>query len=190
MKKRIWVLALITICAAIAAKGTVAYFKSEGTATNVITSNGVEVTLLEQQMEEGKLQPAPGGVLAVNPGTKVSKIVSVRNEDAESWVRMRWEVSFFDAQGTEMPLTEMELSELISIDTDTQHWAFRDGWWYYQVSLPEGESSKPLFETVKFSGSMGNAYQNSTAELQVFVQAVQTANNGASVWEAAGWPES
>jgi hypothetical protein len=52
------------------------------------------------------------------------------------------------------------------------------------------ETTTPLFETVKFSGAIGNDYQNSTVELQVFVQAVQTANNGGSIWEAAGWPES
>lgn len=190
MKRKIWVLALVAICAAIAAKGTVAYFKSEGTATNVITSGGVAVQLLEQKMEDGKLQSDPGGPIPANPGIKVSKIVSVKNKDADAWVRMRWDVSFVDAQGKEMQLTEEALGKLVSVDTDTQNWSFKDGWWYYQVPLQEGETTKPLFETVKFSGAMGNDYQNSTAELQVFVQAVQVANNGTSIWDAAGWPES
>ena len=190
MKRRIWVLALIAICAAIAARGTVAFFKSEGTATNVVTSGGVDVTVLRQQMEDGELQSDPGGPMPANPGAKVSKIVSVRNDLAEAWVRMRCEINFFDAQGIEVQLTEEELDKLVSMDMDTQHWSFRDGWWYYQAPLQKKETTTPLFETVKFSGAIGNDYQNSTVELQVFVQAVQVANNGTSIWDAAGWPES
>ena len=46
----------------------------------------------------------------------------------------------------------------------------------------------PLFTTVTFDAAMGNAYQNSTATVSVRADAVQTANNGAAVLEAAGWP--
>jgi len=45
-----------------------------------------------------------------------------------------------------------------------------------------------LFWEVVFSGvNMTNEYQNCTIEIDVDAQAVQTANNGSSVLEAAGW---
>jgi len=37
---------------------------------------------------------------------------------------------------------------------------------------------------------MDNLYQGCKAEIDVFAQAVQVANNGASALEAAGWPEN
>ena len=37
---------------------------------------------------------------------------------------------------------------------------------------------------------MGNEYQNATATVDVFAQAVQTANNGATVMAAQGWPKA
>ena len=44
-------------------------------------------------------------------------------------------------------------------------------------------------EEVRFSAEMGNAYQNCTANVVISAQAVQTANNGDTVMEAAGWPD-
>jgi hypothetical protein len=37
---------------------------------------------------------------------------------------------------------------------------------------------------------MGNIYQQSKAIIKVFAQATQTANNGETVFTAAGWPIS
>ena len=39
-----------------------------------------------------------------------------------------------------------------------------------------------------FARSMGNLYQGSTATVSVLAQATQSANNGVSALEAAGWP--
>ena len=37
---------------------------------------------------------------------------------------------------------------------------------------------------------MGNEYQGATATVDIVAQAVQTANNGATVEDATGWPTS
>ena len=37
---------------------------------------------------------------------------------------------------------------------------------------------------------MGNEYQNATATVNVSAQAVQNANNGDTVMDAKGWPNS
>ena len=41
-----------------------------------------------------------------------------------------------------------------------------------------------------FKADMGNEYQNATATVDVSAQAVQTANNGATVMDAQGWPNA
>ena len=58
----------------------------------------------------------------------------------------------------------------------------------YIEALEKSETTAPLFDEIVFSPTMGNDYQNSTAAVTIYVQAVQTANNGNTVWEAAGWP--
>lgn len=187
MKKRILVFALIAICVAIAAGGTSAYFNTEGTARNVITSGKVDVTLIEQQNINGELQPFPNGAIAANPGDTVSKIVSVKCEDEAAWVRVSYDTCFYDGEGNQMNLSEDEILTLVSVDTDEEHWAYKDGWWYYKAPLNKDEITHNLFENVKFSGNMNNEFQGSTAKVNVTVQAVQVANNGTEFWEVAGW---
>lgn len=187
MKKRILIFALIAICVAIASGGTSAYFSTEGTARNVITSGKVDVTLIEQQKINGVLQPFPDDVIAANPGKSVSKIVSVRSEDEAAWVRVGYDVCFYDGQGKQMNLSDSDISSLVSVDTDEEHWVFRDGWWYYKAPLHKDEITPSLFENVIFSGGMNNEFQGSTARISISVQAVQVANNGKQFWEAIGW---
>ena len=84
-----------------------------------------------------------------------------------------------------------ELAKVIVIDPDATNWTLKDGWWYYNTAIKSGEMTKPLFEEVVFSGpDMDNKYQNCTVMIDVNAQAVQTVNNGETVWEALGWPEA
>lgn len=48
----------------------------------------------------------------------------------------------------------------------------------------------PIFTKVKFADHMSNMYQNSKAEIKIDAKAVQSANNGDSAIDAAGWPET
>lgn len=68
-------------------------------------------------------------------------------------------------------------------------WKFNrdDRSFYYEKVLAPGEITEPVMEEVRFSAEMGNAYQNCTANIVISAQAVQTANNGDTVMEAAGW---
>ena len=66
-----------------------------------------------------------------------------------------------------------------------------DGYYYYKSPLAPGYSTRELFTTVTFDAvKMDNDYQNCKAEIEVKADAVQVANNGATVLEAAGWPAS
>lgn len=75
---------------------------------------------------------------------------------------------------------------------DAQHHRLdgKDGYYYYKEALKPGEVTAPIFTAVTFKPEMGNEYQNATATVDVSAQAVQTANNGDTVMDAKGWPNS
>lgn len=188
MKKKITVIALIVAMVAVLALGTAAYFTADGTATNVITAGSVKIKLHETTVKEGGAEPVPfEDVSGVMPGSVVSKIVTVENTGSgTAWVRISVTKAIELAQGLE---GETDL-DLVGLDIDTEHWTERDGYYYYNAPLAAGETTEPLFTSVTFARSMGNLYQGSTATVSVLAQATQSANNGASALEAAGWPAS
>ena len=190
MKKRMLALAVLVICLSILASTTFAYFTDIGTARNVITSGAVEIQVVEQQLVDGTLQPYPNQPIPVMPATAASKIVSVQSTEQAAWVRMNYVITIYDAEDKKMQISADKLKNMVVIDPDSKNWTEKDGWWYYSTALKSGEKSSPLFERVYFSGvDMGNEYQGCTVVIDVTAQAVQQANNGSTVMEAAGWPE-
>ena len=189
MKKKVLYIAIVVICLALITGGTYAYFTTSDTARNVITSGGIEVKVVEQQLVNGTLQPYPSQPIPVMPATTVSKIVSVQSTKQAAWVRMNYTLTVYDADGKKMDIPADELAKVIVIASDTANWTLKDGWWYYNTAVKGGETTKPLFEEVEFSGPhMDNKYQLCTVVIDVTAQAVQQANNGVTVWEALGWP--
>ena len=138
--------------------------------------NGEEV-LFEQSQER----------FNVMPSQKVSKIVRVENTGTNAaYVRISVSKSIALAEGVHGTPDV----DLLKLDFDSENWTAKDGYYYYNTALAPGELTEPLFNSVTFSPSMGNMYQNSTATIKVKAQATQVKNNGASVFEAAGWPAS
>ena len=191
MKKKLLYIAAILICLSIITGGSYAYYTATGTVRNVIAFGDIDVTVVEQQMVGGALQPYPSQPIKVMPATKVSKIVSVHNQEQAAWTRVKYTLTVLDSAGKALDISADELERTISIIPDTGNWTWKDGWWYYNTAIKSGETSNPLFEEVVFSGAnMDNKYQNCTVVVDVTAQAVQQANNGESVWEAIGWPEN
>lgn len=186
MRKKLLVVAIAVICLSMAAYGTVAYFTADDIATNVVTAGNVDVTLKETAIPAEGGKPVPfENVIGVMPGTEVSKIVEVENTgDNEAYIRVRVEKAIALAEG----VTGEADTSLISLNVDTQNWVEKDGYYYYTKPLSAGETTAPLFTTVTFEAGMENLYQNSKATIRVFVQAVQSDNNGADVMAATGWP--
>lgn len=190
MRKKILYIAAVVICLSIITSGTLAYFTAEDTARNVITSGSVDVAVVEQQLINGTLQTYPDQPTPVMPGTTVSKIVSVQSMDQAAWIRANYTVTIYDADGRQMEISGAELAKVVLIKPDSVNWTLKNGWWYYNAACKAGETTKPLFEAVEFSGpEMGNEYQRCTVTIDIHAQAVQQANNGSTVMEAAGWPE-
>ena len=190
MKKRLLSLAVVLICVSILTGGTFAYFSTDDTAHNVITTHKVDVEIIEQKLKNGSLVDFGNDKIQVMPGIKVSKIVSVKNNEATSWIRMKYEVTMFDADGNIKDVSAELMEDLVIIEPDIQNWTEKDGWWYYRNPVKTGETTSPVFEAVAFSGpEMRNEYQNCTIKINIIAQAVQKDNNRGGVLEAGGWPE-
>ena len=183
MKRKILILSVLAICIATLAAGTIAFFTAEGKAHNVITTGGVEIAVQEWADDE-KTKPFEN-LSGVMPNTTVTKIAEVKNTGAsDAWVRVKVEKNI-KLQGEGTPDTG--LVELTRSSTD---WTEKDGYDYYTKALKPGEVTAPIFTAVTFNADMGNEYQNATATVDVSAQAVQTANNGDTVMDAKGWPNS
>ena len=183
MKKKLLILSLAAICLAITAIGTLAYFTSEGTAHNVITTGGVEIAVQEWADEE-KTKPFEN-LSGVMPNTTVTKIAEVKNTGAsDAWVRVKVEKNI-KLQGEGTPDTS-----LVELTLNTADWTEKDGYYYYTKVLKPGEVTAPIFTAVTFKPDMGNEYQGATATVDIVAQAVQVANNGKTVMDAQGWPAS
>lgn len=190
MKKKILLVTAAVMCLAIAAGGTLAYFTSEDKAHNVITSGGVNIELVEKTKDEnGALADFPEeGITGVMPGTDVSKIVSVKNSgESEAWIRVQVEAKLTASDGSDLPLDREGVGPVMDFTVGDNWYMDFDGYIYYGKPVAPGESTEILFDMVHFAPEMGNEYQNYTANIVISAQAVQTANNGDTVMEAAGW---
>ena len=193
MKKKILLLAAVAICGAILASGTMAYFTAEDQVHNVITTSAVDIQIEEWQKTDEGLIPYPkDDPIKAMPGITVSKIAAIKNMEAEAYIRAKLEVVITDADGSVIELSPETLASIITLTMNGEDWLRKDGdseWWYYADAVVPGASTKAFFTEVVFDGpNMTNEYQNCTIEVIVKAQGVQTANNGASAVEAAGWP--
>ena len=183
MKRKLLLLSVLAICVATLAAGTLAYFSADGTARNVITTGNVKIELKEWE-DEACTQPFQDKT-GVMPGTKVTKIVEVKNTGTgAAFVRLYVEKNVYDANQTPMK------SDPVSLDFNDTDWTYSEseGYYYYNRPLEPGKTTEPLFTTVTFDPLMGNDYQNATAHVKVIAYAVQSANNGDSPQAAKGWP--
>lgn len=193
-KRKIFLLAMIISCIAIAAVGTLAYFTDRTTAHNVITSGNVNIELHE--WADTEKTTAFTNQTGVMPGAAVTKLVEVENTgEASAWVRVKVNITVTvptsgndDAADGDSPATT--LANCVDLDYNTTDWTYNetDGYWYYHTALASGATTEPLFTTVTFDRAMRNAYQNAEVKIDVDAYAVQTANNGTSAQTAAGWP--
>lgn len=191
MKKKIATIAVLLLCLGMLGYTTIAYFNTQNTARNVITAGNIDIELQETAINgDGKeiLFQESQERFNVMPGEEVSKIVRVKNtgnNPAYIRIEVQKDIKLADGQNGEVDLG------LITLDFDSDNWTLgEDGYYYYNQPIAAGESTAALFRNVTFDKTMGNLYQNSTAVIKVNAQATQVKNNGTSVFDAAGWPDS
>jgi len=180
-KQKIILAAVLVICMAIFATGTLAYFTAEETAYNVITTGILSMDLVEETTGG---EPWPeGGINGVMPGMDVDKIPYVKNNGGiDFWTRMSVSMKVTGENGNELS------AEYISLDIKTEDWTKQGGFYYYNGVVEPGRETEPLFTKVSFSTDMPNAYMNARIEIDVHADAVQSRNNGDSALTAGGWP--
>ena len=181
MKRKLLILSLLVILAALTAAGTLAYYTDSARTHNVITSGKVNIALHEwADKEHNKPFQDKTGVM---PGTKVTKIVAVENTGTgAAFLRLYVEKNVYGANQEPMK------SDPVSLNFDNKNWTYSEGYYYYNRALEPGKTTEPLFTAVTFAAEMGNKYQNATAHVKVSAYAVQSANNGVDPLNAEGWP--
>ena len=188
MKRKVLLLALLTIMCVIIGSGTLAYFTDSEQVHNVITSGEVCIELVETTTDklDGDGNPTKfENVNGVMPGMTISKIAQVSNTgSADAYVRMKVQKVITLADG----VSGTPDSGLIGIDFNTEDWTLQDGYYYYNEVLNPGEITAPIFTKVTFHKSMDNLYQGSSVGIDVAAYATQVANNGNSPLTAQGWP--
>ncbi len=190
MRKRIVLVCALVLCIGISVLSTVAYFTAEDTARNVITAGSLDIEVIEEcKNEEGELVPYPDKPIQVLPGAQVSKIVSIKNNDAEAYVRIKLDVAVKDSEGNAL---DVDADGAILTVCSNEMWLANednDGWLYYNGTVKSDEITLPVIDGVEFSTDMGDEFQGAVVEINVIAQAVQAANNGDNVFSAQGWPE-
>lgn len=187
MKRRVLAFCVLMVGLSLLVNGTLAYFTKTDTATNVITTGNVDIEIVETMLDSsGKEVPFPkDGLTGIMPDTSASKIVRIKNTGiGEAWVRVNIGTMVTSKDGKELS------AEHIGWHPASDLWAFDEThmYLYYTKPLAPGETTEAIMDFVLFSKDMGNEYQNCTANVIVYADAVQTAHNGSTVWEAAGWP--
>ncbi len=181
MKRSMLIIALAAILLA-AAGGSIAYFTTQATASNMITAGNVRMTL-HDETADGQAFPQDG-LSVLMPGDIADKIVYVENTgDHAFYARIKLNCYAKSPDGSALSFDQ------IALNIDTTNWQLgSDGWYYYGSAVETGAQTKPLFTEVTLLPDTDNAYMDAKVSIGVVAQAVQKANNGATVWQAAGWP--
>ena len=179
-KSKLLLIALAAILLTVLTQPSLAYYTKLGVATNVVTSDGIKLQIIEKTAD-GTDFPTEG--VTVIPGDIVSKRVSVANVcDQPFYLRLK-----LVSSSTNEALTP---EECLRLDIDTVHWTYLDGYYYYNEILPPAEITPALFTQVEIIGDkVDRTHGASVLRLTVDAYAVQSANNPAEhPWDAAGWP--
>lgn len=169
---------------------TLAFYTTNGIATNVITAGNIEIELIEEAENESGGRVPFVNVSDATPGDSFSKIPMVVNTgDYTAWVRVSSKISVTLSDG----VTTETGFEYADIDYDTTNWEYRDGYWYYLSPLEAGATTAPLFTKVSFDMGITNDYGDCTVSVKLIAYAVQHVHNGdgagETVFDAIGWPE-
>ncbi|MBQ6816522.1 MAG: hypothetical protein IJP26_04755 [Clostridia bacterium] len=184
MKKIKASLLIVAICAVVVtffSQGTLAYYSTVGTATNVVTSGKIKLVIHETTGDD---TPFPQEGIYIIPGQIVSKRVNIENAcDHPFYLRVKL-VNGINSQ-------ELSAQDCFNINLNNNAWTLQDdGFIYYNKVLNPGEKTPYVFTEVEIVGEKVNTdYIGKALTLTVNAYAVQQENNPAEhPWLAVGWP--
>ncbi len=182
VKLKCAVIALIAIVLTVLTQGTLAFYSTVGTATNVVTSGSIRF-IIHERTDAGTEFPKEG--VYITPGDVVSKQVSIESDcDHPFYLRLKV-VYGVDSQ-------ELSAADCFKLNISPEHWDLQDGWYYYKGIVEPLATTPNVFSHVEIVGSkVDNRYIGKTLTLSVVAQAVQSENNpveDGAVHTAFGWP--
>ncbi len=201
-KKLIAIAAVIVIAAAAVVGGTLAWFTDADTATNVLTTGNIDITLTETAVDGQTATVNPKGldIPDIMPGDTVHKDPKITNNSGteSAWIRAKFTVANTSTPGTAASGALIDpIVTAIDLDIDDAVWLKgNDGWYYLKAALPAtGTNSVYFFEEIEFVGAtFGNAYQNASFNVVINVQATQVDNQALPAapvltdYQGLGWP--
>ncbi|MFI3326885.1 MAG: TasA family protein [Clostridia bacterium] len=195
-KKKLYIcIACIALLVGVAISQTFAYFTTESTTTNVITTGYVKMELNEEIKADGvnwEFIPISEAT-SILPGDTVEQKAYVTNIGSEDfYCRVSYEIQIEDAQGN----TDTLDPNMITLNVDTDKWVLdEDGFYRYTDIVSVDETTSPLFDKVCFSTEMDNDYIGCTITIIVGSQSVQSEyneydeTNGETVLDVLGFQE-
>ena len=91
-----------------------------------------------------------------------------------------------DGNGQETTLP----TDFYSYDINNSDWTESDGWYYYNhAALTANEETNTLMTKIMFDHTKLNDVAGYELTLHIQAEAVQSENNGDTVWQAVGWPD-
>ncbi|HOB29460.1 MAG TPA: TasA family protein [Bacillota bacterium] len=177
MNKKVKIgLAILTL-AALLAVGTWAWFTATAEPViNQFTAGTVKIAINDVYDEE----------LNWNPGDTTKKEVSIKNEGTKcAYVRVKLIPTWGDKVNGDFVADAGLPTTNVALNWNTTDWMLHtDGYYYYKSTLPAGEETPLLLESVTLVGSStGNEYQGKVLRIEVQADAVQCTNDAyKSVW--------
>ncbi len=200
MSKKIIAVSAAIILAAIAiVGGTLAWFTASDTATNVLTTGNISITLTETDISGDEAPVTVEGLTIgdIMPGDTIHKDPTITNTSGTeaAYIRAQFTVTQTSPTGTGAPeLTDLVIAQ-IKAEIDGTIWLEGDdGWYYLKAALPAtGANSVKLFSEIEFPGAtFKDEYQNAAFSIVIGAQATQVENQTAptnpATYKSLGWP--
>jgi len=162
--------------------GTLAYNRREARYQNIISAGDIDIELYNMISKNEKMPEK--GIFSVLANINYPNLVWVRNVcEYPAYIRIKITKECTDKEGNTLDSTKM------TPNFNTKDWTYSedDGYYYYNHILDGFAESEPLYESIYFDRSIDNTYKTATLDVHILVEAVQSDNNGESVFDAEGW---
>lgn len=209
LARTVVVLCLCVLCMTLTAM-VISRYNAKLETRNVITTGDVDIELttfgyrVDDDSGTYALVSNPSPAVTVLPGVDIPRDATVRNLDEAAYIRVRFVLKFYDAQGNEVPLAVAGAPFTVTMRQDmtsveANKWV-KDGDWFYFTGdlgagtgvVPTGSTIGALSVNITAASDMGNEYNGAgyTAKLTAEAQAVQwkNQNNVNDVLNVLGWP--
>lgn len=180
MRKKKTMAVVSGLCAALAISGlglsAYAAYQAVGSARNYITTPAsFGAKIVENYEKPTSIYPGddiPDEIAVSNTGT-VPELVRVS---------LKKQVGHKGEDGTFAEDMSFDIDQL-SLNTDTEHWVYRDdGYYYYKQVLEPAATTEDLLKSISLSNTMANDWQGVNCQVAVNAETIQTGDAAEKVW--------